>query len=320
MRKIDKEEIGANIIVGIIIFSIIIIVGFLYHMEETYELTKYLFIIDIIILIITPIYHIIYNTIEKRKTKQLEDKMIIRNIEFEYYRDIIKEYSPATLSFILDGIELQKDISASILYLVKEGYLALGEGNTIQRTKKNCNKIPKDLKLLCNSDISHLMVNEKLYTKSEEEKKLARKASRTKTKWVSLVEEQAKEAGLVIERKESKVTSLLSILCILEIIYTFTIDALGLTVFSFVLIFILSCIRYGAFLRNKWVKTQKGYEIYQKVVGLKNYIKDYSILSEKELNEIVLWDDYLIYAIILNDTSKLNKEAMQFYKKVCDRL
>lgn len=77
-------------------------------------------------------------------------------------------------------------------------------------------------------------------------------------------------------------------------------------------------LRFLAFYENKWAKTQKGYELYTKVVGLKNYIEDYSRLSISELEEIAIWEDYLVYAIILNNTSKLNKEAMNYYKKICD--
>ena len=47
-----------------------------------------------------------------------------------------------------------------------------------------------------------------------------------------------------------------------------------------------------AFEKNKFVKTQKGYELYSKVIGLKNYIQDYSNLSESELKEIygkIIW-------------------------------
>ena len=71
-----------------------------------------------------------------------------------------------------------------------------------------------------------------------------------------------------------------------------------------------------AFEKNKFVKTQKGYELYSKVIGLKNYIQDYSNLSESELKEINIWEDYLIYAIIFNNTSKLNKETTDYFKRV----
>lgn len=96
-----------------------------------------------------------------------------------------------------------------------------------------------------------------------------------------------------------------------------SIEAWGLFCFSCVLVFILIFMKIWAFDKNKWVKTQKGYEIFTKIVGLKNYVKDYSMLSDSELKEIAIWDDYLIYAIIFNNTSKLNKEAKDFYKKIC---
>ena len=97
-----------------------------------------------------------------------------------------------------------------------------------------------------------------------------------------------------------------------------SVEAYGLLFFSGIVIFLLMFLKFWAFDENKFVKTQKGYELYTKIVGLKNYIKDYSNLSESKLKEITIWEEYLIYAIILNDTSKLNKEAKDFYKKVCD--
>lgn len=136
-----------------------------------------------------------------------------------------------------------------------------------------------------------------------------------KKKWFDSIEKVAIEKGLVIERKNWKMLSFFSILCILEIIYAIGIENIGLGCISFVLIFILLFTKFWAFDKNKWVKTQKGYEIYTKIIGLKNYIEDYSMLSESELKEIAIWDDYLIYAIILNNTSKLNQEVMEFSKK-----
>lgn len=317
MKKIDWEEIRACIIFIIVVSIILGIIIFINYIEESYELTNYLWTFNIIVVIITPLYYFIHNSREKRRTRKQEDNIIIKNIDFKYYHDIIEEYSPATLSFILDGTEFDKDLGASIIYLINKGYLELQEENKITRTNKDCSKLSKDLQLLCNSDINHLLAFRKLNTKNTDEEKQANIASETTSKWISLVEKQAVEAGLVIERKEYRMTSILSILCILEVIYTMSIDAWALFCFSCVLVFILIFVKIWTFDKNKWVKTQKGYEIFTKIVGLKNYIKDYSMLSDSELKEIAIWDDYLIYAIIFNNTSKLNKEAKEFYKKIC---
>lgn len=315
MKKIDWKEIYIYICVFmIIVIPIIMII----YIEENYELSQYLLIVNILILIITPMYYIIYNIREKRKTKNAEEKIIIKNIDFKYYRDIIEKYSPATLSFILDGMEFDKDLAASIIYLINKGYLELKQDNKITRTDKDNSGLSKDLKIICNSDVNHLLAYRRLKNKNIKEQQEAYIASQTNRQWMEQVEKEAEEDGLVIERKKYKITSILSILCIIETVYTLTIENYGLFFFSIFLFFLLVFLKMSAYDKNKWVKTQKGYELYSKIVGLKNYIKDFSTLSEKELKEIEIWEDYLIYAIIFNNTSKLNKDALEFYKKICD--
>lgn len=315
MKKIDWKEIFMYICVFmIIVIPIIMII----YIEENYELSQYLLIVNILILIITPMYYIIYNIREKRKTKNAEEKIIIKNIDFKYYRDIIEKYSPATLSFILDGMEFDKDLAASIIYLINKGYLELKQDNKITRTDKDNSGLSKDLKIICNSDVNHLLAYRRLKNKNIKEQQESYIASQTNRQWMEQVEKEAEEDGLVIERKKYKITSILSILCIIETVYTLTIENYGLFFFSIFLFFLLVFLKMSAYDKNKWVKTQKGYELYSKIVGLKNYIKDFSTLSEKELKEIEIWEDYLIYAIIFNNTSKLNKDALEFYKKICD--
>ena len=271
MKKIDWKEIFMYICVFmIIVIPIIMII----YIEENYELSQYLLIVNILILIITPIYYIIYNIREKRKTKNAEEKIIIKNIDFKYYMDIIEKYSPATLSFILDGMEFDKDLAASIIYLINKGYLELKQDNKITRTDKDNSGLSKDLKIICNSDVNHLLAYRRLKNKNIKEQQEAYIASQTNRQWMEQVEKEAEEDGLVIERKKYKITSILSILCIIETVYTLTIENYGLFFFSIFLFFLLVFLKMSAYDKNKWVKTQKGYELYSKIVGLKNYIKD----------------------------------------------
>ena len=63
---------------------------------------------------------------------------------------------------------------------------------------------------------------------------------------------------------------------------------------------------------NKFYKrTQKGKELNQKLEGLKHYLKDYSLLSEREAKEIELWEDYLIYSVMFGQ----NKKVIEEYEK-----
>lgn len=313
MKKNDWGEIGVYLILTILVCILCGIIFFINYVEENYELTNYLWIFNIVVIAIIPLYYFIHNNIEKRKTKKLEDSMIIKNINFKYYREIIKEYSPAMLSFLLDGIELKKDFTASVIYLINKGYFKLTEDNKLERTDKSYSELPEDLQVICNNFEDMLYIPKVQFEENQ-------KQSLLKKQWFDSIEKVAVGKGLVIERKAWKITSFFTILCLLEVIYAIGIENIGLICISVILMFVLMFTKFWAFDENKWIKTQKGYEIYTKIVGLKNYIEDYSMLSESELKEITIWEDYLIYAIILNNTSKLNQEVKDFYKKIGDTI
>lgn len=318
MKKANRTKEG---LIEFIIGSIFILIMFLiFYLEEKYEVTRYIWIFNIGCLILMPLYYFLHNYKEKMDTRKLENKIIIKNIDFQYYRDIIEEYSPAMLSLILDGLEFDKDLGASVIYLINKGYIQLQDENKIIRTNKDYSKLPEDLKIICDSDINHLLSCTRLQTKTNKEKVQARESGKTRIKWLKTIENQAIEKGLVTEKEDKswKTILILFVLGIVEALFAMSVEAYGLLFFSGIVIFLLMFLKFWAFDENKFVKTQKGYELYTKIVGLKNYIKDYSNLSESKLKEITIWEEYLIYAIILNDTSKLNKEAKDFYKKVCD--
>lgn len=56
---------------------------------------------------------------------------------------------------------------------------------------------------------------------------------------------------------------------------------------------------------NSYKRTVKGEEINYKIEGLKNYLKDFSLLSNKEQQELVSWEEYLIYSVIFNMNDKI---------------
>ena len=103
IKKISFEEIKWYLTLSFWILVFLAIFFYFTYLEENYEIIKYL---NIFIIINIPLYYFIYNYREKAKKKKLEKSIIIKNIDFQYYRDIIEGYSPAMLSFILDGIEV----------------------------------------------------------------------------------------------------------------------------------------------------------------------------------------------------------------------
>ena len=45
--------------------------------------------------------------------------------------------------------------------------------------------------------------------------------------------------------------------------------------------------------------------------GMKNFIHDFSNLSEANQEHLILWDDYLVYAVLLEENEKIIKEIMK---------
>jgi len=210
-------------IIGILFIVLMFVVIYL---EKKYNVTYYIWVLNLFLVITMPLYYLLHKYIEKTKTKKMEKNMIIKNIDFQYYRDIVEEYSPAILSFIHDGLEFDKDLGASVIYLINKGYLKVQEEKTIIRTNKDCSCLAKDLQYLCESDINHLLACKRIHTKNTKEEIHAREAGKTRGKWMKLVESYALEKGLVIERKDDswKSFAFLLIFGLIEGLFAMTTD------------------------------------------------------------------------------------------------
>lgn len=65
-------------------------------------------------------------------------------------------------------------------------------------------------------------------------------------------------------------------------------------------------------LQNNYERTEKGNELAEKIVGLKKYINEFSMLSEREKEEVVLWEDFLTYAVLLEENEKIIKDIFSY--------
>lgn len=50
---------------------------------------------------------------------------------------------------------------------------------------------------------------------------------------------------------------------------------------------------------NPYKLSKEGKQLRKKLLGLKNYITQFSLLQEKDIKDLIVWEDYLIYSIIL---------------------
>ena len=63
--------------------------------------------------------------------------------------------------------------------------------------------------------------------------------------------------------------------------------------------------------RSPYKRTPLGEVYTEYIYGMKNFIRDYSNLSDAEKDSLVLWDDYLIYAVVLEENENIVEEIMQ---------
>jgi uncharacterized membrane protein len=61
-----------------------------------------------------------------------------------------------------------------------------------------------------------------------------------------------------------------------------------------------------------YVRTKKGNEVNEMLEGLKNYIKDFSLLNQESKDGLILWEDYLIYSVLFDQ----NKKVVQEFEKI----
>ena len=60
------------------------------------------------------------------------------------------------------------------------------------------------------------------------------------------------------------------------------------------------------------VLTNNGKEEYKKIYGLRNYIKDYSIMKKNEVDSVEIWNLYLTYAIAFGQANKVLKKMDKY--------
>lgn len=67
------------------------------------------------------------------------------------------------------------------------------------------------------------------------------------------------------------------------------------------------------YFNKNYTRTIKGKVLLNKAYALKNYLKDYSLISERTEAELVLWEYYLIYAVALDVNEKLEDALIEKY-------
>lgn len=237
----------------------------------------------------------------------------------ELYRDLLNKYSAMSLAYI-------DDFSKDPLKYVVITALELELKNKITINDNGVEVIDKSVDNLYESEryILNNVKRGRIFVKDSSE-------------FLELAKKECIEYGLVEENAECGkpqvgnkiqliIKGIVKVLVYLAILFGIIV---GLVIFGetdfggftyqihLAMLFLLAYLPIGLFLNYVAYhqsitilsfRTKKGEEVNTKIEGLKNYIKRYSLLKDREKEQLLLWDDYLIYSVMFNENKKVIDE------------
>ena len=85
----------------------------------------------------------------------------------------------------------------------------------------------------------------------------------------------------------------------------------GSIMMSFVMAFM--AIEQVMYFNKNYIRTIKGVELLNKAYALKNFLNEFSLMKERTEEELILWEYYLIYAIVLDVNVKIKDDIIEKY-------
>lgn len=243
----------------------------------------------------------------------------------DYYKEKLKGVSPALMSFLINlELEEEKDIAATLLYYEKNSLIEIVNDEIIQNPH-NLNLIESDKKFF-----------EYLNDKTIDNYNL----------WKESVIQEAINSGYVKKKGTSTLKKLLLkrkitiavliiifliALCYLNIQQTDTglnmtnaiteqspmlISYIVMLFSLFLLIVTLASGKSSVFEKgsNLYKKTIKGTRLTEQINALKRFIQAFTKLEEETKNELVKWNEFLIYTPILEEDTQIVEEITTYKK------
>lgn len=285
-----------------IFFTIIVLLA---SPNNDWEYTRTLLFIALIIGVGLPAIPVICYFIISIFLKILNSGRIVINFDKDYIRDLPKQCSPAISSLIYDlKIDVYKDYTATILYLCTKKYIELVKD---EETYK--------IKIAKQQNYTDLGRGEKYVLDIIQDKN---KFDENHFKKEIIKEAQEKE--LITNKMHSKKTkiALILILIVSSLIITYNISKL---VFVF-LICILGAIALAGYMiiieknenqiildvvDTEYIRTKEGKNMALLLKGLKRYIREYTLIKDKEIDYIQILENYIPYALVLDEADTIEE-------------
>ena len=239
----------------------------------------------------------------------------------EYYREILPNMSAAVLSYIEDFKISKKDVIATLMGLELKKKIKIGDDITVIdeddsglcENEKYIFGLVKSKKL---KEVNMLTFKQSIEMDCKKNKLIEDKRMAKKRRWkvilisvvvyiliLFLFNMFVFSFNAINGALQSKILGYIGIILTLM----FMIVVAGYPMASFYTIFI-----YLAFSSyDPYVRTFEGKKLNTRLEGLRKYINDYSKLEEKNKESIVIWEEYLIYSVILGINNKAAEEIAE---------
>ena len=256
-------------------------------------------------------------------------KKFVPEQKLDYFRDLPeKDTTPGEAVYILKepynafSRHFGKIFSATLLDLKLKDYIDL----RVEKTDKNKDKIY--LKKLKESD-SNLKSDERRILdfaykafgkKTEVEMKTLEQYIEKHPAGVEAlingclkaIESQLKESKMFDKKQKEEFSNYAGLS---GVYYVFAIVTL-FWAFPLAIILLINGLICGSIKKRANVLTQKGVDSKEKWKGLKKYMEEFSLLNEKEIPAIEVWEHYLVYATAFGIADKVLKQLKTIYPNI----
>ena len=311
IKKEWKILLKALIIIGIIHGFTLLVAD----EEPVFYISKFLLFM-LIISLIMPLFFILRNYWAAKNSFEYNwwDKTfkVVPEKNIKYYRDIIEVESPLLINDIYEGAATKNVVVAELISMEKRGIIRLEDDKIIVLEKNELLRSEETfLTFIENGKVKITDVNmfiKTLKAMTETDRKANENWYKTKK----------------FSTKERIQNFLLAIVHSVIIIAFANFYVLGkdFEMFGFVwwvsMLFVL--IRIEVILKSAWstkttlAETKEFKELKKKVFGLEKFLKEYTMLENRNSEEVEIWEEYLIYSVLFGHNEKIVKE----YEKYID--
>lgn len=218
------------------------------------------------------------------------------NFDKTYIRELPKHCSPAIVSLIYDlKTDVYKDYTATVLYLCTKKYVVMERYGDVYKFKLGENKEFSKLGR-CERYVLNIIINNNKFDAKEFREEAIK---------------EAQDKELITNEVYSKthIIVFVSIIALILLIITYNINFILFLVYAI----IISTTLYVYFNvrtvveKAEYKRTENGKKLAQLFNALKKYIKEYTLIKDKNIDYIQLLEEYIPYAIALDEANTIEE-------------